>query len=358
MNGQRHDPAGPGDIYVRQSRPMGDDSNTYEEPSFLSSPEHERYLEHNLSVVPEQLDHQDMQLAMLRGASSNLRARGLRPSNSTASFASTAHSVRSSALSDCGTAKSAFSTSFITPAELSVPLPPLPNCFRCPINQEIMSQPVFAADGVTYERENILAYFSSGRRTSPSTGEVLSSLELLPNLALREAIESYMELHNGTENLQRDWGKFMAYQGQRAAQKLMHKQRHIHALKTALDQSDRRIQHLEVTTGMGKSAASNPSSASTECTSNTRTPPDISPVFGAGGSAVEPLFKSGPAPKTDKNDAASEKPAEGGAPVAWHSPFQRAVRDGPALLSRALCATRQKKRKVPKNLDAENSPQL
>jgi len=323
MNGQRHDPAGPGDIYIRQSRPVGDESNTDEEPSFLSSPEHTRYLEHNLSVVPEQLGHQDMQLAMLRGASSNLRAKGLRPSNSAASFASTAHSVRSSALSDCGTAKSAFSISFITPAELSVPLPPLPNCFRCPINQEIMSQPVFAADGVTYERENILAYFSSGRRTSPSTGGPLSSLELLPNLALREAMESYMELHNGAENLQRDWGKFMAYQGQRASQKLMHKQRHIHALKTALDQSDRRIQHLEVTTGLGKSAPSNSSSASTECTSNTRTSPDISPIFRADGTVVEPLFKSGPAPKTDKNDAVSEKPVRRRRSTCLAFPFSK-----------------------------------
>ncbi len=60
--------------------------------------------------------------------------------------------------------------------------------FECPITSELMLQPVIADDGHSYECAAIESWFSAGNRTSPVTGQVLQSLVLRPNHALRAAI--------------------------------------------------------------------------------------------------------------------------------------------------------------------------
>ena len=48
----------------------------------------------------------------------------------------------------------------------------VPDALCCPISMEIMRDPVIAADGHTYERAEIEAWFANNR-TSPKTGAVL-----------------------------------------------------------------------------------------------------------------------------------------------------------------------------------------
>jgi hypothetical protein len=60
--------------------------------------------------------------------------------------------------------------------------------FQCPLTMEVMRDPVFTADGQTYERREIEEWFALGNRTRPLTGEELPSTNLLPNIALRKAI--------------------------------------------------------------------------------------------------------------------------------------------------------------------------
>ena len=55
----------------------------------------------------------------------------------------------------------------------------------CPITQDSFVDPVVTADGHTYERWAIQAWFNTGRTTSPLTNLPLRSLDLFPNLALR-----------------------------------------------------------------------------------------------------------------------------------------------------------------------------
>jgi len=62
----------------------------------------------------------------------------------------------------------------------------------CPISCVIMQDPVFSMDGQTYERACIEQWFAQGKRTSPVTNEVLSSLTLVPNLALRKIIDTFL----------------------------------------------------------------------------------------------------------------------------------------------------------------------
>jgi hypothetical protein len=60
--------------------------------------------------------------------------------------------------------------------------------FQCPLTMEVMRDPVITADGQTYERAEIGSWFALGNRTSPLTGAELPSTNLLPNIALRNAI--------------------------------------------------------------------------------------------------------------------------------------------------------------------------
>ncbi|KAG1355025.1 U-box domain-containing protein 33 [Cocos nucifera] len=69
----------------------------------------------------------------------------------------------------------------------------IPSYFICPIFQEIMKDPVIAADGFTYEAEAIRGWIDSGHNTSPMTNIKLPHGELIPNRALRSAILEWQQ---------------------------------------------------------------------------------------------------------------------------------------------------------------------
>ena len=74
-----------------------------------------------------------------------------------------------------------------------LPPPPFQN-WLCPITMALMRDPVmFVADGQTYERSAIETWLSGGKRTSPVTNEALTSTEMVPNHALRGAIDEWVE---------------------------------------------------------------------------------------------------------------------------------------------------------------------
>ena len=68
-----------------------------------------------------------------------------------------------------------------------------PDALVCSISHEIMADPHMAADGHTYEKEAIAAWFATGKRTSPRTGSELAHTHLMPNFAIRSMIEDFME---------------------------------------------------------------------------------------------------------------------------------------------------------------------
>lgn len=67
----------------------------------------------------------------------------------------------------------------------------IPQDYLCPITQEIMTDPVIAADGQTYERESISEWLSRGNRRSPLNGSNLSNNVLIDNVILRKIIREY-----------------------------------------------------------------------------------------------------------------------------------------------------------------------
>ena len=68
----------------------------------------------------------------------------------------------------------------------------VPEEFLCPITFEMMTDPVIAADGHTYERRAIEAWFSRAR-TSPVTNEPLEHLHLIPAHTIRSLIQRRFE---------------------------------------------------------------------------------------------------------------------------------------------------------------------
>jgi hypothetical protein len=57
-----------------------------------------------------------------------------------------------------------------------------------------MEDPHVAADGFTYEGEAISRWFERGHETSPMINKRLPHTSLVPNLALRSAIQEWLQL--------------------------------------------------------------------------------------------------------------------------------------------------------------------
>ncbi|XP_010519497.1 PREDICTED: U-box domain-containing protein 32-like isoform X2 [Tarenaya hassleriana] len=66
-----------------------------------------------------------------------------------------------------------------------------PSHFLCPIFQELMKDPLIAADGFTYEGEAIREWLAKGRGTSPMTNVKMEDCNLIPNHALHQAIQRW-----------------------------------------------------------------------------------------------------------------------------------------------------------------------
>jgi len=62
--------------------------------------------------------------------------------------------------------------------------------------QELLHDPVVAADGHTYERQHIAEWLQKSD-TSPMTNEPMDHKHLIPNLALRAVMEAYFGAREG-----------------------------------------------------------------------------------------------------------------------------------------------------------------
>ena len=67
----------------------------------------------------------------------------------------------------------------------------VPSSFVCSITCDLMERPVVAADGHSYEESAMRRWFQTGNRTSPMTNAQLPNRTLVPNIALRQAIEEW-----------------------------------------------------------------------------------------------------------------------------------------------------------------------
>jgi hypothetical protein len=63
--------------------------------------------------------------------------------------------------------------------------------FYCPINMDVMVDPVETSSGRTFERSAIEKWFAAGNDVCPLTNIPLNTLVLRPNKSLRQSIEEW-----------------------------------------------------------------------------------------------------------------------------------------------------------------------
>ncbi|KAI9008842.1 E3 ubiquitin-protein ligase CHIP-like protein [Phycomyces nitens] len=69
----------------------------------------------------------------------------------------------------------------------------IPDAYLDKISFNIMHDPVFTPDGITYERQSLLDHFERNGHFDPITRRSCSESQLVPNLSLREAIEDFLK---------------------------------------------------------------------------------------------------------------------------------------------------------------------
>eukprot|EP00483_Globobulimina_turgida_P010512 UN10533 len=67
---------------------------------------------------------------------------------------------------------------------------PTPQKFMCPISKSIMTEPVIAFDGNTYEKSAIEQYLKLNKK-SPITNQAACTMLLYPNVGIKQEIEFY-----------------------------------------------------------------------------------------------------------------------------------------------------------------------
>jgi len=165
----------------------------------------------------------------------------------------------------------------------------VPSCFRCPIGQQTMEDPVLAEDGNTYERANLVASGYSG--------------EVYTNQAMKEAIEGFFDLQAQVLQRERDWQDYMAQQQEKVVRKLSQRKQQVRVLRAALEMSRRRSEDMMIerkntasksirsTTGFSLEAGSSGSS------NTTQTPPESERSGEKEGEPLELKWAGGRAPR-------------------------------------------------------------
>jgi hypothetical protein len=96
-----------------------------------------------------------------------------------------------------------------------------PEEFYCPITCVLLQDPVIAADGITYERDAIFKWLQQSR-ISPCLNTQLESMELTPNVALRELIHHFATKGRGKrESLAHLWNKTVMRRNQVAEKQVI-----------------------------------------------------------------------------------------------------------------------------------------
>lgn len=72
-----------------------------------------------------------------------------------------------------------------------------PSAFLCPITHCIMHQPAMTPAGITYDYNSIVQWIDA-KQKEPQSGQPLSPEQLLPNRAMHELIEAFVEKHTPT----------------------------------------------------------------------------------------------------------------------------------------------------------------
>ncbi|KAI3742522.1 hypothetical protein L1987_60206 [Smallanthus sonchifolius] len=89
---------------------------------------------------------------------------------------------------------------FSKAAEADIPTD-VPDYLCCKITLDIFRDPVVTPSGLTYERAVILDHLEKVGKFDPITRETLHPSQLVPNLAIKEAVAAFLEKHGWAYNM-------------------------------------------------------------------------------------------------------------------------------------------------------------
>lgn len=115
------------------------------------------------------------------------------------------------------------------------PLSPVPASFRCPCCDKIMTDPVVAADGMTFERVCIVSWLQTGTHISPVTGQPLESLTLFPDVSLRETAREYLRLRDSIMKGHARWSLYLTTTEMRFSGEFAVKEKQIRSLSKIVE---------------------------------------------------------------------------------------------------------------------------
>jgi STIP1 family protein 1 len=71
----------------------------------------------------------------------------------------------------------------------------VPDYLCCKITLDLFRDPVITPSGLTYERSVIMEHISKVGKFDPITREALDEDQLIPNLAIKEAVQAFLSKH-------------------------------------------------------------------------------------------------------------------------------------------------------------------
>lgn len=180
-----------------------------------------------------------------------------------------------------------------------VQLPSVPTCFICPLGQQIMVDPVIAADGATYERARISEVLRGPFRISPMAQKRLESDELKSNHERKACINAYISLQDSVEaqwkEVENDMARFVnlaTYQNEISERKANDLRSHIRALERELCRNSG--------PSRGSSVSTTASAEEETSIKNDHRTTEFSDKAAGSEDGANCRFQAGPAPKSSR----------------------------------------------------------
>ncbi|KAJ8618753.1 hypothetical protein MRB53_014939 [Persea americana] len=89
---------------------------------------------------------------------------------------------------------------FMKAAEADTPTE-VPDYLCCKLTLDVFRDPVITPSGITYERAEIIHHLEKVGKFDPVTRDPLDQRQLMPNLAIKEAVQAYLDKHGWAYNM-------------------------------------------------------------------------------------------------------------------------------------------------------------
>mmetsp|Transcript_38377 Transcript_38377/g.81345 ORF Transcript_38377/g.81345 Transcript_38377/m.81345 type:complete len:341 (+) Transcript_38377:83-1105(+) len=171
-------------------------------------------------------------------------------------------------------------------SELLKGLPQVPSCFRCPVTQRLMEDPVRLDNGKICDRASLATLGYKG--------------PVVPDASLKAAIAGYIELQKDAAHRDEEWKALLARKEEKYNTRLNLRQRQVYGLRLLLEKSRQSLRDLNGQRESGSSSCGSTEAGSAEEVPSVESPLSV-PVTATANLATagpvvpeDPQFKCGP----------------------------------------------------------------